>query len=74
MTGRDPIALDQPGIMRLKDFSQKTIKGFSHAKDKEKINQYVDDHFAIRETFALGIPVSVFVLISRTIRGFSDKP
>jgi hypothetical protein len=54
--------------------NQKTIKRSSHPKDKEEINQYVDDHFAIGETSALGIPVSVLALISRKIGEFSEKP
>jgi hypothetical protein len=59
ITGSEPVAVDEhPGI-GLKDFAQKRMKRFSHAKDKEKINRYVDNHCAIGETFALAIPVSV---------------
>jgi hypothetical protein len=70
---RDAIALDEQHTRGLKTFAQKQIKRFSHAKDKEKISRYVGEHFAIGETFALGIPVSVLELISAGIREFSKK-
>jgi hypothetical protein len=73
ITERDAVALDEQDTTGLKTFARKTIKTFSHAKDKEKIKQYVEDHFAIGETFALGIPVSVLELISSGINEFSKK-
>jgi hypothetical protein len=70
---RDAIALDEQHTRGLKTFAQKTIKRFSHAKDKQKISRYVDDHFVIGETFALGILLSVLKLISTVISEFSKK-
>jgi hypothetical protein len=46
---------------------------FSDARDKEEMSRDVDDHFAIGEILALGIPVSVLGLLSRGIKEFSRK-
>jgi hypothetical protein len=74
ITGRDAIAFEQQYATGLKSLEQRTIRRFSHAKDKEKIKGYVEQHFVISETFALRIPVSVLALMSARISEFSRKP
>jgi hypothetical protein len=52
----------------MKGFRSEDNQNIFHARDKEEINRYVDDHFTIDKTFALGIPVSILGLISGGIR------
>jgi hypothetical protein len=52
----------------LNDVAMRNIRRFSHSKKKEEIRQFVENHFAIGQEFALGLPISVFDLISDRIR------
>jgi hypothetical protein len=47
------------------------IKNFSHSKKTAEIREYVREHFQVGSGFALGLPVSVFGLISDGISRFS---
>jgi hypothetical protein len=53
--GRNPVAVDVRHMTRLNNYAWKTIKRFSQAKEKKQIHQYMNDHFTVDETFALGI-------------------
>jgi hypothetical protein len=70
---RDGPGPDEQHVKGLKKFARRTIKRFSHTKEKEKLRQYVDDHFAIGDVFALGISMSILELISLAIKEFSRK-
>jgi hypothetical protein len=70
---RDGAVPDEQHVKGLKEFARRTIKRFSHTRQKEKLKQYVEEHFVIGDTFALGIPMSVLELISSGIREFSKK-
>jgi hypothetical protein len=70
---RDGPVPDEQHVKGVKEFARRTIKRFSHASEKEKLQQYVAGHFAIGDAFALGIPMSVLELISSGIREFSKK-
>jgi hypothetical protein len=70
---RDGPVPDEQHIRGLKEFARRTIKRFSHTKEKEKLTRYVENHFVIGETFALGMPMSILALISRGIQEFSEK-
>jgi hypothetical protein len=74
ITGRDAIDFDEQHATGLKTLAQRTIRRFSHVKDKEKIKRYVEEHFVIREIFALGILVWVLGLMFSGIGEFSRKP
>jgi hypothetical protein len=46
---------DEQQVKGLKEFARRTIKRFSHTREKEKLKQYVGEHFVIGDTFALRI-------------------
>jgi hypothetical protein len=70
---RDGSVPDEQHVKRLKEFARKTIKRFSHTREKEKPRRYVDNHFVIDHEFALGIPKSILELISLRIKEFSKN-
>jgi hypothetical protein len=70
---RDGHVPDEQHIKGLKEFARRTIKRFSHTKEKEKLMQYVENHFVIGETFGLRMPKSILALISREIQEISNK-
>jgi hypothetical protein len=49
------------------------IQRFSHAgkREKEQIITYISEHFRAEDGFAIGLPLSLYVLISDGIRKFS---
>jgi hypothetical protein len=59
-------------VIHLKDVIMRNIRRLSHSKKKEEIKQFVESHFVIGREFALGLPISVFNLISDGIRHFSQ--
>jgi hypothetical protein len=73
VTRRDGAVPDEQHVKGLKKFARRTIKRFSHTREKEKLQQYVADHFVIDDTFALGIPMSVLEPISVGIKEFSRR-
>jgi hypothetical protein len=64
---------DERDVMGLKRLAWRPIKRFSHTREKERLEQYVDDRFVIGDTFALSIPMSILELISLGIDEFSRK-
>jgi hypothetical protein len=57
----------------VKDLAVRNIKRFSGSRSKEEIGQYVEDNLVMSPDFALGLPISVFDLISRGIEHFRKK-
>jgi hypothetical protein len=64
---------DEQHIRGLKEFTRKTIKRFSHTKEKEELRQYVYDHPVVGSTFGLGMPILILELISRGLRNSPDN-
>jgi hypothetical protein len=56
---RSGIIRNEQCTMGLKKFARKTLKRFSHTRDKEKLRKYVDEHFALGNSFALERAVSI---------------
>jgi hypothetical protein len=50
---------DEQHVKDLKEFTLRTVKRFSHTREKEKLRGYVDDHFVIGDAFALGMSMSI---------------
>jgi hypothetical protein len=66
-----PVPRDQRE--RFERIAVEHIQRFSHAgkKRKEEIVTYVTRHFRAEDGFAMGLPVSLYVLISNGIQKFS---
>ena len=59
---------------RLKEIIAKNIRKFSTSKEKEEINQFIDNNFIPQyEKFALRYPIEFFEVISRRIKTFSSN-
>jgi hypothetical protein len=70
---RDGSVPDEQHVKGLKEFARRTIKRFSHRREKEELRQYMDDHVAIGNVLALGMPTSILELISLGIKEFPKK-
>jgi hypothetical protein len=57
---------------RWQEHAVRQIKNFSHSTKTTEIRAYVQEHFQVGNGFALGLPVSVFGLISEGISHFSE--
>jgi hypothetical protein len=49
------------------------IKQVSHSKQKEEIQEYIETHYRRGLTCALGMPMTIFQLISERINKFSKS-
>jgi hypothetical protein len=68
---RDGRVADEQYVKGLKEFALRTIKRFSHIRDREKLRRYMDDHFLTGDAFALGISMSTLELTSLEMNEFS---
>jgi hypothetical protein len=59
-------------IPDVKDLAVRNIKRFSRSRKKEEIRKCMDDNFVMSADFALGLPISVFDLISGGIQHFKS--
>jgi hypothetical protein len=59
-------------ITDLNDLAVRNIKRFSHSRKREEIRKYVDNNFVMSADFPLGLPISVFDLISGGIEHFKS--
>lgn len=59
-------------LARWQEHAVRQIKNFSHSRKTTEIRVYVQEHFQVGNGFALGLPVSVFGLISEGISHFSE--
>jgi hypothetical protein len=51
----------------------RTIKRFSHTKDKDKLAAFLSSNFRIERPCVLGIPISILKLISDGIAAMRAK-
>jgi hypothetical protein len=64
-------ARDVAEIGRLKSYAYRTMKYFSHCKNKEAIRGYVEERFDVTGPSILEIPLAVDQLIWRDISHFT---
>ena len=58
---------------KLKESIVKTIKRFSHYRNKKDIRQFVDEHFTTSDDYVNGKPLAYYSITSQGIRFFSNK-
>jgi hypothetical protein len=73
IVGRGGPVPDEQHVGGFREFARKTIKRFSHTREKETPGQCADGRFVTRDIFALGMPMSILELVSQWIEEFSGK-
>ena len=63
---------DQQSLVDLNNQICKNIRRFSHFKDKNKIQEFVDTHFIQSKKFVMGKPISYYDVTHRGIIHFTE--